>query len=523
MDAVRRRSASPPWKRPQQPLPSPGHFHKPDHYVDGLPSIGYLDIEKIKGETSDYSRAHLSSATMNLPATLQTSPSNLYSGPPPPYSYPPSSASSVVGLAGYISPPESRRTSDDDKEPSSQHQSLPSIHEALGKDQQILYRTKPPPIVPPLTSLPPSLRTPTTPIIPRSHPEAVLSGPPNPYASSQAPIYGHDSIDRRLQSTARKGSEGDESVARLARPNLYDISSHSHPTIPTSISSPNPSVRPSPREHQHPVSSSMYHSAIPPPSSMPQQPMYFSQPACSYPLQPPSILAPQYHSIQPPSWQADGSDIERAEATRKAGLKGSPGTTHHYGESVKRHLDIFDLETSLNEIAEGSGRALDFSRIFGNRAHTNQRSGPLPGSLPTLVECDEMIKRQERVLESMTRIREVIVTQQAALAEQRSREEASKVPSDFGEDGNGYSEKSEGGGGFAGDAAKKRRGRHAPPGRCHSCNRAETPEWRRGPDGARTLCNACGLHYAKLTRKMGSKASLGGSNLRPKDSGPPSP
>ena len=35
--------------------------------------------------------------------------------------------------------------------------------------------------------------------------------------------------------------------------------------------------------------------------------------------------------------------------------------------------------------------------------------------------------------------------------------------------------------------------RSAAPGRCHSCNRAETPEWRRGPDGARTLCNACGL------------------------------
>ncbi|KAI9280142.1 GATA zinc finger-domain-containing protein [Umbelopsis sp. AD052] len=36
--------------------------------------------------------------------------------------------------------------------------------------------------------------------------------------------------------------------------------------------------------------------------------------------------------------------------------------------------------------------------------------------------------------------------------------------------------------------------------RCHSCNVTETPEWRRGPDGARTLCNACGLHYAKLTK-----------------------
>ncbi|KAI8376354.1 uncharacterized protein BYT42DRAFT_384070 [Radiomyces spectabilis] len=36
---------------------------------------------------------------------------------------------------------------------------------------------------------------------------------------------------------------------------------------------------------------------------------------------------------------------------------------------------------------------------------------------------------------------------------------------------------------------------------CHSCQTTETPEWRRGPDGARTLCNACGLHYSKLLRK----------------------
>ena len=57
------------------------------------------------------------------------------------------------------------------------------------------------------------------------------------------------------------------------------------------------------------------------------------------------------------------------------------------------------------------------------------------------------------------------------------------------------------------DAHRKRA---APPGRCHSCNRADTPEWRRGPDGARTLCNGCGLHYAKLTRKltMQSKGSF---------------
>ncbi|SAL98064.1 hypothetical protein [Absidia glauca] len=35
-------------------------------------------------------------------------------------------------------------------------------------------------------------------------------------------------------------------------------------------------------------------------------------------------------------------------------------------------------------------------------------------------------------------------------------------------------------------------------GRCHSCNISETPEWRRGPDGARTLCNACGLRKSYI-------------------------
>lgn len=43
--------------------------------------------------------------------------------------------------------------------------------------------------------------------------------------------------------------------------------------------------------------------------------------------------------------------------------------------------------------------------------------------------------------------------------------------------------------------------RVAPPGKCHSCKISETPEWRRGPDGARTLCNACGLHFAKMAKK----------------------
>ncbi|KZP23853.1 GATA-domain-containing protein, partial [Athelia psychrophila] len=56
--------------------------------------------------------------------------------------------------------------------------------------------------------------------------------------------------------------------------------------------------------------------------------------------------------------------------------------------------------------------------------------------------------------------------------------------------------------------------RATPPGKCHSCNIRETPEWRRGPDGARTLCNACGLHYAKLMRKREKQIATEGKAPR---------
>ena len=45
---------------------------------------------------------------------------------------------------------------------------------------------------------------------------------------------------------------------------------------------------------------------------------------------------------------------------------------------------------------------------------------------------------------------------------------------------------------------KKKNTANDSPGKCHSCNIRETPEWRRGPDGARTLCNACGLRACSI-------------------------
>jgi len=32
---------------------------------------------------------------------------------------------------------------------------------------------------------------------------------------------------------------------------------------------------------------------------------------------------------------------------------------------------------------------------------------------------------------------------------------------------------------------------------CMQCGTTRTPEWRKGPDGPGTLCNACGVRHAR--------------------------
>lgn len=41
---------------------------------------------------------------------------------------------------------------------------------------------------------------------------------------------------------------------------------------------------------------------------------------------------------------------------------------------------------------------------------------------------------------------------------------------------------------------------------CKNCNTLDTPEWRKGPEGPATLCNACGLRYAKQVRDAAKAA-----------------
>ncbi|KAJ3357342.1 blue light receptor [Kappamyces sp. JEL0680] len=52
-------------------------------------------------------------------------------------------------------------------------------------------------------------------------------------------------------------------------------------------------------------------------------------------------------------------------------------------------------------------------------------------------------------------------------------------------------------------AGRKRKLDYAPSSKsCIWCRGNKTPQWRLGPDGKRSLCNACGLEYAKHKKRM---------------------
>lgn len=123
-----------------------------------------------------------------------------------------------------------------------------------------------------------------------------------------------------------------------------------------------------------------------------------------------------------------------------------------------------------------------------------------------------MLTQSDKIQRSLHRMREVVVSHQQANVLDAPREAHYRQGNGYEHDAqNPFHEEGKASAGFGNMDSNKRpkRGvsaldnlkytflilsqRAAPPGRCHSCNRAETPEWRRGPDGARTLCNACGL------------------------------
>lgn len=54
------------------------------------------------------------------------------------------------------------------------------------------------------------------------------------------------------------------------------------------------------------------------------------------------------------------------------------------------------------------------------------------------------------------------------------------------------------------DGFRKKRTRFV---RCDECGTTETPQSRKGPDGA-TLCNACGMRYRHFARRVRRRMSF---------------
>ncbi|RDW62584.1 hypothetical protein BP5796_10886 [Coleophoma crateriformis] len=443
-------------------------------------------------------------------AAVMNPTSSMYSNAPPPAPYssawPPSHS-----LSGILSPQEPRRMADNKIEPppsshmSTPHrQSLPSIHEALNRPP------KPSPYTSPVTAIPPQHQYPPPqgPLAPRPYAETKVYAAPPRNNSPSHPVHTQNPFSRGEAVAAtfpenRHASVSSLQAAPAPPPNPY---APAPPPPPPRFDAPRyePEIRAPERLPQNgyanhaPPSNYGYPSSGPPASDSGYASSQIGQHGSS--------------QSQPRYFQREGRD------SGDWGRSEHEGKTHPFATAMKRQLDIWDFENSLAAVNASATALREWSAHYGSIAQEQQRTTSIPERMPNTDDCNEMLNHTNKIVDALQWMKETIHQQQyAEMADRRMREQGGKdydpdEMSIYGDD-----MKSQG---FGGSESKKRRGRAAHPGRCHSCNRAETPEWRRGPDGARTLCNACGLHYAKLTRKNIMKQSQGsssnGSQLRPK-------
>lgn len=291
-----------------------------------------------------------------------TSPSFTYSHPPPPYSHPSSASAAPPGQSVLISPPASRRTSGDDVAPiQSAGQSLPSIHEALRGTDPASYQTQTaaaPTFISSfyqsqaVSSMPDHQRSNDAPTLPpQQEPRHTYSQPP-----SQSPSY----ISRPPQAMHAPHTPT-TSADILSRPPLYQ----QQPKLPTlqpirtvasPVSAPRPNLayqsqQPSPSfepasgtQSAQPGTPYGYSSGFPP-----QGQFTFSHPMTSsgpmYQNQTAGTLSQPTTYPAPPVWRRD--EEPRAEERHGYGIRPEG---QQYVDSVKRHLDQFDLEASYQEV-----------------------------------------------------------------------------------------------------------------------------------------------------------------------------
>jgi hypothetical protein len=290
-----------------------------------------LDIDKIKREEAGYQARAANVSVVNSPTLPYPS------GPPPPYSHP--------TYSGARTPPEARRPSSEGNK-----QSLPSIHEALGVEQPAAYTAathRPYSSAPQSTHHVPMTAPAPAPVSPRSNrrsfaamdppsqPVPFTHGPRSPYSQSHQDVSPRQVQDHHEHQRSVYASQPPPSLhptqSPLAHQSQYPprsytasgpLSAHdrtaSHP-----LSMPPVAPLPAPQQQQ-PLPYGYAPTAAPYPTH------YAYPPSAPHPVASSSVYQPSI--TQPPPHQ-----------------NGDPGRAP-FGDSVKRHLDMWDFGEALNEV-----------------------------------------------------------------------------------------------------------------------------------------------------------------------------
>ncbi|KAH0551093.1 hypothetical protein GP486_007560 [Trichoglossum hirsutum] len=413
-----------------------------------LPSFSHLDFGKAKMEGTHYHQRNPSMAPLSMSSTVPISPTSMYPGPPPPYpNHISSSTGSVPSFTGLISPPDSRRTSGDDKEGpppqrSSLHspQSLPSLKEALNSDQPLPYDAPAPTSTLPQSNPPSSVVSPTTPI-PRSFPHdnhpsqrSQSQGSLQFPTQGQLPPPGHPTqtqyAPQEVPSAPHSNFTRNHSL-----PSLSSIRPVHH-TAPPQQTSPqyDPNTIPGASHFPYPGFQQQFNAPQPPPLGHPPGP-YGNQ----------AGFSPRTESTY--VRKVDNRQVEEARAIGKT-------EGEKYGHSVKRHLEIYDLEASFREIIAISSAIYNFSSRYNERAQESQRSA---GLSPDLIEVDEMLKQSRQTCELFEHIKDVLQAQQN-VPDHRAHESGFKSSTDFDMEDNSVFHDDMKNHGLMGPDPKKRRG-----------------------------------------------------------------
>ncbi|KAH7243828.1 hypothetical protein B0J15DRAFT_515481 [Fusarium solani] len=147
----------------------------------------------------------------------------------------------------------------------------------------------------------------------------------------------------------------------------------------------------------------------------------------------------------------------------------SPRARHD--ATVTKHFESWSYQDSLSQIGSCSHKILNFSEVYTRITQEQHRAHPILSRLPTERDISDMLGNIERIERHLEQVRSLL----QALSQNERAREAAKMKSPYEEDHDMPTH---------GDAMRPQY--------------VDTPEWRRGPDGARTLCNACGLRYAKF-------------------------